>query len=235
MEAAAGLAEDLFSKRFFFLIPWTVPFIVASLTFLFRGVGRSWIWIPLLVIYWGTIWSYTLYYRHKRGGVFGAERFRLSFKLQGDLLWLQYALVYGPLVWAVPLWVVNYLPQLTANMAAVMLLASVVNGPSEEIYWRACLEDAGKAAGVSQKKRLLLAPIMFALWHTAFLIHIFPFDENWILAWAATMFTTWISGTIWMWVLHRSGRLVPQCLYHGCANFLNVFPAIAITVLHLSF
>ena len=86
-----------------------------------------------------------------------------------------------------------------------------------------------------QKKRLVLAPIMFALWHTAFVIHIFPFDETWIAAWAATILTTWISGTIWMWVLHRSGRLVPQCFYHGCANFLSVFPMIAITVLHLSF
>jgi hypothetical protein len=35
--------------------------------------------------------------------------------------------------------------------------------------------------------------------------------------------------------VREGGRLIPQCLYHGCANFLNVFPMIAITVLHVSF
>jgi hypothetical protein len=228
-------SEDAFSKLYFYVIPWTVPVIVASLTFLFAGVGRSWIWIPLLFIYWGTIWSLTLHYRHKRGGVFDRERFRLTFKLRGDRLWIQYLLVYGPLLWAIPIWAHSYLPHLTLHMTLVMIVGAAINGPSEEIYWRACLEDAGKAAGVSQKKRLILAPIMFALWHTAFLIHIFPFDETWIAAWAATILTTWISGTIWMWVLQRSGRLIPQCFYHSCANFLSVFPMIAITVLQLSF
>jgi membrane protease YdiL (CAAX protease family) len=167
--------------------------------------------------------------------VFDRERFRLTFKLKGELLWLQYLLVYGPLLWAIPIWARSYLPHLSVDMAAVMLVGAVVNGPSEEIYWRACLEDAGRAAGVSRRRRLILAPIMFALWHTAFVIHLFPLDETWIAAWAATILITWISGTVWMWVLHRSGRLVPQCFYHGCANFLNVFPIIAINVLHLSF
>jgi hypothetical protein len=227
--------EDRFSRLYFFAIPWTVPVIVAALTYLFRGVGRSWIWIPLLVIYWVTIWSFTLHYRRRRGGVFESERFRLSFRLKGDHLWLQYLLVYGPLAWAIPIWALNYAPHLTVNMLLVMAAASAFNGPSEEIFWRACLEDAGKAAGVSQRRRLVLAPIMFALWHTAFVVHIFPFDRTMIAAWAATILTTWISGTIWMWVMHRSGRLIPQCFYHSCANFLSVFPMISITVLHLSF
>ena len=228
-------SEDRFSKLYFYLIPWTVPVVVASLTSLFLGVGRSWIWIPLLFIYWGTIWGLTLYYRCRRGGVFDQERFRITFKLKGEHAWLQYVLVYGPLLWVIPFWAHSYLPHLSVHMALVMLLGAAINGPSEEIYWRACLEDAGRAAGASQKRRLILAPIMFALWHTAFVIHIFPFDETWIAAWAATILTTWISGTIWMWVLHRSGRLIPQCFYHGCANFLSVFPMIAITTLHLSF
>ena len=235
MRKNGGNFGDGFSRLYFYVIPWTVPIIVASLTSLFLGVGRSWIWIPLLLIYWGTIWGLTLHYRHRRGGVFEEERFRLTFKLKGERAWLQYLLVYGPLLWAIPIWAHSYLPHLTVHMALVMLVGAAINGPSEEIYWRACLEDAGRAAGVSRKKRLVLAPIMFALWHTAFVIYIFPFDETWIVAWAATILTTWISGTIWMWVLHRSGRLVPQCFYHGCANFLSVFPMIAITVLHLSF
>ena len=124
MREKSGSSEDEFSKRYFFVIPWMVPVIVASLTFLFVGVGRSWIWVPLLLIYWGTIWSLTLYYRHRRGGVFEKERFRLTFKLKGDRVWLQYLLVYGPLLWAIPIWTHSYLPHLTVNMAMVMLLIS---------------------------------------------------------------------------------------------------------------
>lgn len=233
--AEHGGSDDRFSRLYFFAVPWTVPVIVAALTFAFRGVGRAWIWIPLLLIYWGTIWTFTLHYRSRRGGVIDRERFRLTLKLKGETLWLQYLLIYGPLVWVIPIWATSYLPVLTLEMALVMLVASAINGPSEEIFWRACLEDAGEAAGVSQRKRLVLAPIMFALWHTAFVIHIFPWDETWFVAWAATILTTWISGTVWMWVMHRSGRLVPQCVYHSCANFFSVFPMIAITTLHLSF
>ncbi len=233
----AAETPDSFARLFFFVAPWTVPFVVAGLTLLVRiqGVGPRWLWVPLLFIYWATSWSYTLYYRHKRGGVFDKERFRLTLKLRGDRLLLQYLLVYGPLLWALPLWASSYLPHLTVNMILVLLATSLINGPSEEIYWRACLEDAGTAAGVSERKRLVLAPIMFAAWHTAFVIHLFPLDENWIFAWGATLLATWLSGTIWMWVLHRSGRLIPQCIYHSCANFLSVFPAMAITVLHVSF
>jgi hypothetical protein len=231
----SGPSGDGFSKLYFFVIPWTVPIIVGSLTFLFSGLGRRWIWIPLLLIYWGTIWSFTLHYRRRRGGVFEKERFRLTFRLRGDHQWLQYLLVYGPLAWAVPIWVVSYLPHLSLGMALVMIVGSAINGPSEETFWRACLEDAGRAAGVSERRRLVLAPIMFSFWHTAFVIHIFPFDERWIAAWGAILGATWISGTIWMWVMHRSGRLIPQCFYHSCANFFSVFPMIAITVLHLSF
>ncbi|MCP4005080.1 MAG: CPBP family intramembrane metalloprotease [bacterium] len=235
--ATASDSGDPFSRRFFFIVPWTVPIVVAGLTYLFRagGMQPGSIWVPLLIIYWTTIWSYTLYYRRRRGGVFNRERFRLSLKLRGDHLFLQYLLVYGPLIWTVPLWATNYLPHLTTNMALAILVASLINGPSEEIYWRACLDDAGKAAGVSERRRLTLAPIMFAFWHTAFVIHLFPLDKNWIFAWGAVLLATWISGTIWLWVMHRSGRLVPQCVYHGCTNFFSVFPAVTITVLHLMF
>lgn len=232
-------ANDKFSRMFFFGIPWTIPVIVTLTTYLFYPIvaDANFIWLPLLLIYWTTIWVYALVYRKLRGGVFNRERFKLTFKLKGKHLWLQYLLVYGPLIYAIPLFIINYglNPRISVMMYLAIFLASVINGPSEEIFWRACMDDAGKNAGVSKKKRLIFMPIAFALWHTAFLIHLYPWNASWWLAWAGIIAMTWASGIIWLWVMHRSERLVPQCFYHSCANFLSIFPMILITVLNLYF
>lgn len=230
-------SEDSFSKIFFFIIPFTIPVIVTLLTYLFYPLTYSsnLVWLPLLFIYWGTIWGFTLFYRYKRGGIFNKERFKFTLKLKGERLWLQYLLVYGPFIYSIPLFFLNYASELSLLMYIVILLAAIMNGPSEEIFWRACLDDAGKNAGVSERNRLIYAPIVFALWHTAFVIHLFPWDQNWILWWGGVIAMTWSSGIIWMWVMHRSGRLMPQIFYHACANFLSIFPLILITVLGFYF
>jgi membrane protease YdiL (CAAX protease family) len=230
---------DKFSKIFFFFIPWTIPVIVTLGTYLFYPLVASvnLIWLPLICIYWATIWGYTLLYRKKRGGVFDKERFKLTLKLKGDHLWLQYLLVYGPLVYSIPLFIINYAsnPKISVIMYVIFILAAIMNGPSEEIFWRACMEEAGKNAGVSEKCRLIFAPIAFSLWHTAFVIHLFPWDQTWWIVWGGIIMMTLSSGLIWHWVMHRSGRLVPQCFYHASANFLSIFPMILITVLQFYF
>jgi hypothetical protein len=227
---------DSFSKMFFFGLPFTVPVIVIIGTYLcYPFCPKILIWLPLLVIYWSTIWAFALLYYRRRGGVFSKERFKPTLKLQGRHLWLQYLLVYGPLAYSIPLFLINYAAHLSATMYGAILLAAAINGPSEEVFWRACLEDAGTNAGVSKKNRLVFAPVAFALWHTAFVIHLFPWDQYWLGAWAGVMLITWSSGLIWLWVLQTSGRLVPQVVYHACANFLNIFPMFLVTVLHLYF
>jgi membrane protease YdiL (CAAX protease family) len=135
------------------------------------------------------------------------------------------------------LFIINYgiTGSLTLNMYIAMILAAIVNGPTEEIYWRACMEDAGINAGVSEKWRLIYTPIAFSLWHTAFVIHLYPWDANWFAAWGGILLMTWASGIIWHWVLHRSGRLVPQSIYHAIANVLNIFPLMLVTILQISF
>ena len=231
--------DDKFSKIFFFVIPWTIPVIVTLVTYLFYPLvaGVNLIWLPLIFIYWTTIWGYTLLYRKKRGGVFDKERFKLTLKLKGDHLWLQYLLVYGPLIYSIPLFIINYAlnPKISVFMYVIFILAAIMNGPSEEIFWRACMEDAGKNAGVSEKGRLIFAPIAFSLWHTAFVIHLFPWDQTWWIVWGGVIIMTLSSGLIWHWVMHRSGRLVPQCFYHASANFLSIFPMIMITVMQFYF
>lgn len=235
----SNAASDQFSRRFFFIIPWTIPVIVTLLTYAFYPVigNPNMIWLPLIIIYWGTIWGYSLLYRKLRGGVFDKERFKLSLKLRGNHLWLQYLLVYGPLIYSIPLWVINYAlnPNISVLMYVSFLIAAIINGPSEEIFWRACMDDAGKKAGISEKGRLIFAPIAFALWHTAFVIHLYPYGLDWWFFWASIIIMTWSSGFIWLWVMHQSKRLIPQCVYHACANFLSIFPMMIVTVMQFYF
>ena len=102
-------SKDSFSKIFFFVIPFTVPVIVTFVTYLFYPItlASNLVWLPLLFIYWATIWSFTFLYRYKRGGVFNKERFKFTLKLKGERLWLQYLLVYGPFVYTLPLFFLN--------------------------------------------------------------------------------------------------------------------------------
>lgn len=228
--------RDNFSRVFFWAVPFTVPALVAGLTWPFYAVcSARMIWLPLILVYWSIIWAYSLAYRVMRGGVFSPTRFKLTFRLQGAHLTLQYVLIYGPLLWAVPLFFVKYAGALSPAMYGAILVASLINGFSEEVYWRACLDDAGRNAGVAESRRLLFMPVAFAFWHTAFVIHLYPWNRSWWAACAGIMVMTWLSGLIWLWVMHRSGRLIPQCIYHASANFLSIFPMLLIDVLRVSF
>ncbi|NHI92615.1 MAG: CPBP family intramembrane metalloprotease [Candidatus Lokiarchaeota archaeon] len=231
--------NDNFSKIFFFIFPWTIPVIVTLLTYLFYPLAAPFniTWLPLLIIYWITIWGYTLIYRKLRGGVFDKERLKLTLFLKGDHLWLQYLLTYGPLIYQIPMFIVLFAgnPNISITMYVTFILAAVVNGPSEEIFWRACMDDAGKNAGVLEKNRLIYAPIVFGFWHTAFIIHLFPWNLSWWGWWIGVILMTWVSGLIWMWVMHKSERLIPQCIIHSCGNFFQIFPLIIVTVLGFYF
>ena len=124
-------SQDPFSRIFFWGVPFTVPALATGLTYLFYSVVPAQLrWLPLLLIYWATIWIFTLLYRAKRGGVFSAERFKPTLKLQGKYLWVQYLVVYGPFLYAIPLFIINYATQLSVAMYGAIILASVINGPS---------------------------------------------------------------------------------------------------------
>jgi hypothetical protein len=227
---------DSYSQFFYRYLPFSVPVIVFLLTYIFVPFcPYTLLWLPLILIYWTTIWTYTILYQKRRGGVFTKERFQSTLKLQGKYLWLQYLLNYGNLIYAIPLFIINYSSDLSLNMYLALFAASIINGPSEEIYWRACLDEAGKNAGLTEKKRLIITPIMFALWHTAFVYHLYPRDATWFVAWLGILIMTWSSGILWHWVMHRSKRVIPQCISHACGNFLSIFPLILITIIKFSF
>lgn len=222
-------SNDKFSRIYFYVIPWTVPLIVILLTYLFYLAFKplNLLWLPLIIIYWATIWGYTLFYNKKRGGVFSTgEFYEPTLKLKGDYLWLQYLLVYG----SIALSIIRFFIAIgdysffTLTMWVVLVILSIINGPSEETYWRACMEVVGRNAGASQKTRLIYSSITFGFWHTAFVYHLIPWNAGWWIYWAGVMLTTILSGFIWCWSLQRSERNVPNCISHGFANVFNVFP-----------
>jgi hypothetical protein len=102
-------SADNFSKLYYFTIPFLTPIIVTLTNFIFYPFCPSeFIWLPLLLIYWTTIWIFAIIYQKKRGNVFNKTRFKISLKLEGKYLKLQYLLVYGPLLYAIPLFIINY-------------------------------------------------------------------------------------------------------------------------------
>ncbi|GAB4311520.1 MAG: hypothetical protein Kow0069_11940 [Promethearchaeota archaeon] len=235
MNALEETRPDAFSRRFLFATPVVVPVVVAGLTAALKPlVAPGFQWFPLLLVYWSTIWALVAVYQRARGGAFSGEKFKPTLALRGKYLPLQYLVVYGPLLYTIPPFVVNYARVLTPATWAALVVASVINGPSEEAFWRACLDEAGRRAGLSERTRLAYLPVAFALWHTAFVVHLFPLDERWWLAWVAVDGATWSSGLAWTWTLHRSGRLFPQTVYHACANLFNVFPMVLVDVLHVT-
>ena len=128
-----------------------------------------------------------------------------------------------------------YVNEITPKMYAVIIVASIINGPSEETFWRACMDDIGRNAGATERHRTIYGSVVFALWHTAFVIHLYPHDDMWWLNWGSIIAMTLFSGLVWMWILHKSGRVMPQAIYHSFANAINIFPMLMITVMGLRF
>jgi hypothetical protein len=232
---SSELSAQHSARLFFYLAAILIPLIVGIGTFAFYPFVDDWLWLPLILLYWITIWSATFIYHRKFGNVFKSGWLEPTLKLRGDKVWIQYLLLYGNLVYAVPLYFVNYFSHLSGKMLLVLFLVSFINGPSEEIFWRGCMESAGERAGFSPQKRLVLAPILFSLWHTAFVLHLYPWNDSWFMGWALILVTTWLSGVIWLVVLQKSQRLFPQMVMHSVANFFSVFPMLLITVMGLYF
>lgn len=224
-----------YAKRFYFMVPFLVPLSVFVLTYLFYFVEFKLRWIPLILIYWGTLWGFIWLYQKKVGHLFTKEQYQPTLKLRGDHLIWQYLLLYGSLAWSIPLYFINYFPTLSINMILAISGASIINGASEEIFWRSCMDKVGTDAGMSEKQRFIYLPIVFAFWHSAFVYHLVPWDNNWWMFYGMILLTTWISGCIWLFVLQRSGRIFPQMIMHGAANFLNIFPMLLITIIKLNF
>jgi hypothetical protein len=228
--------QQIFVDKFFFYSPFIVPLIVTGLTYVVSPyIIHSFIWLPLIIIYWSTLWVLILVYQKRNGHIFSKERFKITLCLQGKYLIFQYIIVYAPLILNLIAFIQIYSKLLSINMLLAVIGASIMNGFSEEVYWRATLDEAGQVAGISEWKRLIYMPIVFALWHTAFVLHFFPMDSTWLMNWGQIMLMTWSSGLGWVFVLHRSKRIVPQIIAHICANFLYIFPWLTITVLNCSF
>lgn len=189
--------------------------------------------IPLLAAYYGVIWSTVYWYGKKAGpggGVLKREEFRPTFA--GLSTWMLAWVIAYPLVVGVPvfIWIAPRLPGL---FIALGVLFSLINGPSEEIFWRLMMERAGRDAGISPKTRLWYSSAVFASWHFIFIIFLLP-RIAWPAALATTLSSTFIAGLLWMKIYQKTANMFALAFSHALVNLFIIWPATASTVLGVS-
>ena len=188
--------------------------------------------VPLLLAYYGFIWGSVAWYRRRLAGnepVLKRAELRPSHaRLTAWMLaWtIGYPIVAGAYSAA------RVVPLLPPAWMAAGLAFSLVNGPSEEIFWRLLLERAGRDGGFSPSRRLWYASAVFSAWHFVFVVFLMP-PSAVGQAMAMVLGSTFVAGLLWMLVYQKTGNMFPNILSHTVLNALVIWPAIATTVLGL--
>jgi membrane protease YdiL (CAAX protease family) len=221
------------SRLVFFVGPVLLIATVFLVTLLFSTILTPlWLTLPLLAAYYAVIWLFVaMYQRILAGDEPVLKRAELRPAFRGLSLWM--------LLWTVAYPILSgahsfrlLAPCLSWGWLVVGIVFSVVNGPSEEIFWRLLLERSGRDGGLSQQVRLWYSSAMFGSWHFIFIVFLFP-PELRTAALIATITSTFVAGLLWMIVYQRSGNMFPDIFAHTVTNVLVVFPAAATTMLSL--
>lgn len=188
--------------------------------------------LPLLLTYYALIWAFVATYQARLAGddpLLKTSELRPSFRRLS--LWMLLWTVAYPLLSGFQSFRLMA-PCLSWGWLLLGVVFSLINGPSEEIFWRLFLERAGKDGAVGQKVRLWYSSAVFGSWHFIFIVFLLP-PEVRIPALVATIASTFIAGVLWMLVYQKSGNMFPNIFAHSIANVLVVWPAAANTILAL--
>jgi len=183
--------------------------------------------IPLLTAYYSTIYCFILYYKIKKGNIFPEGALKPTFK---GLNWwmllytIGYSLTYGLIMFSI------LAPDMPLEFILLGIPFTLINAPSEEIFWRLFMEVSGKDGGISEKTRLLYSSIIFGFWHFNFIIFLMP-EEMWVTILITIIGSSIISGLLWMYIFQKTGRLFPNIFSHAIANFFNIWPMMVIIML----
>jgi len=215
----------------FFAAPIALITIVFFVTYTFsRFLDPLGLCIPLLVAYYGTIWSFIGIYQKKMSGgnpVLKYSELKPSFKRLGlwMLIWtIGYPVIVGLLAFY------RYAPNLTWIWIIIGVPFSLINGPSEEIFWRLFMERIGKDGALNKNIRLIYSSVTFGLWHFIFVIFLMPKDKILIILPMAIGITT-LAGFLWMMVYQKTGNMFPNIFSHSVLNFLQIWPWAASSIL----
>ncbi|MBU2488495.1 MAG: CPBP family intramembrane metalloprotease [Proteobacteria bacterium] len=215
------LAAPLLLIATVFCVTWAFSFLLPPL----------FLAIPLLLAYYGFIWgSVALYQRRlakgEDGPVLKYAELRPSYaRLTAWMLaWtIAYPLLAGAVVAVRIMW------SLPAGFIALGVLFALVNGPSEEIFWRLLLERAGRDGGLSTSRRLWYASTVFSAWHFVFVVFLLPAGAV-AMALVLTLGSTFVAGLLWMRVYQKTANMFPNILSHTVLNALVIWPSVAFTV-----
>jgi membrane protease YdiL (CAAX protease family) len=220
-------------RAFWFSPLLLIAFVFAVTLFFSRFLEPLLLTAPLLCAYYGFIWfSIWRYGRNAPESDALLKKVEFRATLKGLAPWML-------------LWIAVY--PFTAGIASFLatappvpwgwLLAGIpfalVNGPSEEIFWRLYLERAGRDAGAGEGTRLWYSSAVFSSWHFIFVVFLFP-EKLIVPALIPVLVTTFISGLLWMKVYQRTENIFANMFSHAVLNVLMIWPASAAIVLGVS-
>ncbi|HPA73178.1 MAG TPA: CPBP family intramembrane metalloprotease [Spirochaetota bacterium] len=221
-------------QRAFWLSPILLIGFVFAVTLVFsRFLDPLPLTVPLLFAYYGFIWFSIWRYGRRcpvNDALSGKDAFRMT--LHGLSPWMIAWTTVYPLAAGIPSFLATAPPVPWGWLLAGIPFA-LVNGPSEEIFWRLYLERAGRDSGIGEKTRLWYSSAVFMSWHFIFVVFLFP-AKLVVPALVPVFATTFISGLLWMKVYQRTGNIVPNIFSHAVLNVLMIWPATAGIVLGVS-
>jgi membrane protease YdiL (CAAX protease family) len=221
-------------RRAFWFSPLLLIASVFAVTLFFsRFLEPLFLTAPLLCAYYGFIWlSIWRYGRNtpKDGALLRKSEFRIT--LKGFSAWMILWIAAYPFAAGIPAFLATAPPVPWGWILAGIPFA-LVNGPSEEIFWRLYLERSGRDAGASEGTRLWYSSAVFSSWHFIFVVFLFP-AKLVAPALVSVLVTTFISGLLWMKVYQRTGNIFADIASHAVLNVLMIWPASAAIVLGVS-
>ena len=221
-------------RNIFFAAPLMLIGIVFTVTFIFsRFLETIFLSIPLLCAYYGTIWGFIAIYQRKFGQSNPVLKYsELKPGFTGLAIWMVlYTTVYPLLTGFFSFF--RYSADLPLTWILLGIPFCLVNGPSEEIFWRLFMERLGVDGKISANGRLIYSSVIFGLWHFIFVIFLIP-KERMVMVLLATIAITTIAGFFWMIIYQKSRNMFPNIFSHTILNFLQIWPWLTSTILGLN-
>ncbi len=222
------------AKYLFYLSPVFLIVFVFTITYILHFFLPPVILsLPLTISYYSYIWMTIMIYNRRYGKDKPVlARGLFTWSLQGFTPWMYFFIFIYPFAAGGAMFHQNA-PLLSWQWIAAGIPFSLINGPSEEIYWRLFLDRCGKDAGLDAKTRLWYSTALFAPWHFIFIVFLFPAALV-PVSLAMTIITTFIAGLLWMIVFQKTGTILHNITSHAILNFLMIWPWAAASVLGMN-
>ena len=225
------MSHNKSARLFFYFSPVMLIAIVFTVTYIFHFfLEPLYLVIPLLITYYSYIWLSILAYNH----IFGSEKKVFAkkdfiFHVHGFAPWMYFWIFAYPFL-AGGFVFYQMAPHISAYWILGGIPFSLINGPSEETFWRLFLERCGVDAGLSKQTRLWYSSAIFSSWHFIFIIFLFPAQQI-PFALIMTLGTTFFAGLLWMIVYQKTGTIIHNYTSHVVLNFLMICPWAVASVL----